>query len=89
LKDVIAMLGMEELSPEDQQAVRRARRLERFLTQPFAVTEQFTGHEGRRVSLDDSLDGCDRILADEFDDVDESDLYLIGALADLEEGGSS
>lgn len=89
LKDVIAMLGMEELSPEDQQAVRRARRLERFLTQPFAVTEQFTGHEGRRVSLEESLDGCERILADEFDDIDESDLYMIGALSDLEEGGSS
>ncbi|HSJ29111.1 MAG TPA: F0F1 ATP synthase subunit beta [Acidimicrobiia bacterium] len=84
LKDVIAMLGMEELSPDDQKAVKRARQLERFLTQPFAVTEQFTGQEGRRVSLADALDGCERILADEFDEVDESALYMIGALDDLD-----
>jgi F-type H+/Na+-transporting ATPase subunit beta len=83
LKDVIAMLGMEELSPDDQRAVRRARRLERFLTQPFAVTEQFTGQEGRRVSLADALEGCERILEDEFDDVDESVLYMIGSLDEV------
>ncbi len=80
LKDIIAMLGLEELSQEDQKTVFRARRLERFLTQPFFTTEQFTGHEGRRVSLEDALDGCERILNDEFADYPESALYMIGAI---------
>ncbi len=57
------MLGLEQLSPEDRKAVARARRLERFLTQPFFATEQFTGIKGKVVSLGDSLDGCERILA--------------------------
>lgn len=80
LKDIIAMLGLEELSKEDQNTVNRARRLERFLTQPFAVTEQFTGNEGRRVSLQESLDGCERILNDEFRDYSENSLYMLGAI---------
>ena len=84
LQDVIAMLGIEELSGDDQIVVARARRLERFLTQPFAVTEQFTGREGRLVDVDDALDGCESILAGELDERDESDLYMIGALDDLE-----
>jgi F-type H+/Na+-transporting ATPase subunit beta len=78
LKDVIAMLGLEELAPEDQRTVARARQLERFLTQPFFVTEQFTGYEGRAVALDDALDGCERILADAFADAPESALYMVG-----------
>jgi F-type H+-transporting ATPase subunit beta len=82
LKDVIAMLGLEQLSPEDRKAVARARRLERFLTQPFFATEQFTGIKGKVVSLDDSLDGCERILADEFKDYPESALYMIGAIGE-------
>jgi F-type H+-transporting ATPase subunit beta len=80
LKDVIAMLGLEQLSPEDRKEVARARRLERFLTQPFYATEQFTGIKGKLVSLADSLDGCERILADEFQDTPESALYMIGAV---------
>ncbi|QWF69413.1 F0F1 ATP synthase subunit beta [Methylomonas paludis] len=80
LKDIIAMLGLEQLSPEDRQVVARARRLERFLTQPFFTTEQFTGMQGRFVSLTDALDGCERILADEFKDYPESALYMIGAI---------
>ena len=80
LKDIIAMLGLEQLSPEDRKVVARARRLERFLTQPFFTTEQFTGLSGRLVSLDDALDGCERILADEFKDYPESALYMIGAI---------
>jgi F-type H+-transporting ATPase subunit beta len=80
LKDIIAMLGLEELSKEDQNTVNRARRLERFLTQPFAVTEQFTGNEGRRVSLQEALDGCERILNDEFSDYSENSLYMLGAI---------
>lgn len=84
LKDVIAMLGFDELSEEDQRTVARARRLERFLTQPFSVTERFTGLEGRQVSLDDALSGCERILGDEFADTDESALYMIGAIDEAE-----
>jgi F-type H+-transporting ATPase subunit beta len=80
LKDVIAMLGLEQLSPEDRNVVARARRLERFLTQPFFTTEQFTGLKGKLVSLKDSLDGCERILRDEFKDYPESALYMIGAI---------
>jgi len=80
LKDIIAMLGLEQLSPEDRNVVARARRLERFLTQPFFVTEQFSGIKGKTVSLKDSLDGCERILHDEFKDYPESALYMIGAI---------
>ena len=60
--------------------VARARRLERFLTQPFFATERFTGHKGKLVSLKDALDGCERILRDEFKDYPESALYMIGAI---------
>ncbi|MGV8893454.1 MAG: F0F1 ATP synthase subunit beta [Burkholderiaceae bacterium] len=80
LKDIIAMLGLEQLSAEDRNVVARARRLERFLTQPFFTTEQFTGHKGKLVSLKDALDGCERILRDEFKDYPESALYMIGAI---------
>ena len=80
LKDIVAMLGMEQLSPEDRKVVGRARRLERFLTQPFFATEQFSGIKGQMVSLQDSLDGCERILRDEFKDYPESALYMIGAV---------
>ena len=80
LRDIIAMLGMEELSQEDRRTVHRARRLERFLTQPFFVTEQFTGQPGRLVPLEDTLDGCERILNDEFADFPEQALYMIGSI---------
>ena len=83
LKDIIAMLGLEQLSTEDRNVVGRARRLERFLTQPFFTTGQFTGHEGKLVSLKDALDGCERILHDEFKDVPESALYMIGAIGEV------
>lgn len=80
LKDIIAMLGLEELSLEDRHTVQRARRLERFLTQPFFLTEQFTGHAGKLVRLEDALDGCERILNDEFAKVPEQALYMIGKI---------
>ena len=82
LKDMIAMLGMAELSASDRQVVYRARRLERFLTQPFFSTEQFTNKSGRMVRLEAALEGCDRILNDDFADYPESALYMIG---DIEE----
>ena len=80
LKDIIAMLGLEELSRDDQRTVNRARRLERFLTQPFAVTTRFTGQPAASVSLEAALRGCERILNDEFEDVPERALYMIGAV---------
>lgn len=80
LKDIIAMLGLEQLSPQDRNIVARARRLERFLTQPFFTTEQFSGITGKLVSLKDALDGCERILNDEFKDYPESALYMIGGV---------
>ncbi len=80
LQDIISMLGMEELSAEDQQAVRRARRLERFLTQPLSVTEAFTGHKGQRVALQQTIAGCEAILAGQFDNIEESRLYMIGSI---------
>jgi len=83
LKDIIAMLGMEELSAADRAVVHRARRLERFLTQPFFTTEQFTGHKGRMVRLEDALNGCERILNDEFSDYPESSLYMTGTIEEV------
>ena len=80
LKDIIAMLGEEELSRGDRETVSKARRLERFLTQPFFTTEQFTGHSGKLVNREQTIDGCERILAGEFADVEEQALYMKGAL---------
>lgn len=80
LKDIIAMLGLEELSRDDRRTVFRARRLERFFTQPFFTTEQFTGMTGRLVSLAEALDGCEAILNDEFTEAPEKTLYMIGAI---------
>jgi F-type H+-transporting ATPase subunit beta len=84
LKDIIAMLGLEELSAEDRQVVYRARRLERFLTQPFFTTEHFTNKPGRLVDLSATLDGCERILNDEFTAVPEDQLYMIGKIDEVQ-----
>jgi F-type H+-transporting ATPase subunit beta len=83
LKDIIAMLGLEQLSSEDRNVVARARRLERFLTQPFFTTEQFTGLTGKLVSLEDALDGCEQILNDELNDYPESAFYMIGTIDEV------
>jgi len=85
LKDIIAMLSMEELSRDDRNVVYRARRLERFLTQPFFVTRQFTGREGKVVPREDVVDGCERILHDEFIDYPESAFYMIGNVDEVKE----
>lgn len=87
LKDVIAMLGLEQLAPEDRNVVARARRLERFFTQPFVTTEQFSGIQGKLVSRKDALDGCERILADEFTAYPERALYMIGTIDEAIDGG--
>ncbi len=82
LQEIIALLGIEELSASDRRAVKRARRLMRFLTQPFMVTVAFTGKPGRSVELDATLAGCRAILEGEADDWAESSFYMVG---DLEE----
>lgn len=87
LKDIIAMLGLEQLSVEDRNVVNRARRLERFLTQPFFTTEQFSGLKGKELSLNDALNGCERILSDEFKDIPESAFYMIGTIEEAIEKG--
>lgn len=81
LKDIIAMLGLEQLSRDDRKVVARARRLDRFLTQPFFATEQFSGMAGQTVSLSDALAGCESILRDEFAGVPEAALYMVGSIA--------
>jgi F-type H+-transporting ATPase subunit beta len=80
LQDIIAMLGMQQLSREDRLTVMRARKLEKFLTQPFMVTESFTGREGRSVPLADTIEGCRKILSGEMDAIDESRFYMIGSI---------
>jgi F-type H+-transporting ATPase subunit beta len=80
LQDVISLLGMEELGRDDRRIVERARRLQRFLTQPFAVTEAFTGMPGKSVSLEETIAGCRAILDGEADDWDEASLYMVGTL---------
>ncbi len=80
LQDIIALLGVEELGARDRLIVKRARRLQRFLSQPFAVTEAFTGMPGRSVPRADTLAGCHAILEGETDDWAESSLYMVGTL---------
>ena len=80
------MLGLDQLAAADRRVVGRARRLERFLTQPFFTTEAFTGIPGTLVALEDALEGCERILRDEFEGHPESALYMIGALDTLRAG---
>jgi len=82
LQEIISLLGIEELSAADRTAVGRARRLIRFLTQPFAVTSQFTGLDGASVSLKETLSGCRAILGGEADDWAESSFYMVGTLDD-------
>ena len=84
LKDIIAMLGLEELSERDRVTVARARRLERFLTQPFFSTEAFTGRAGRMVGLEETIEGCERILDGAFADRSEGAFYMIGGLEEIE-----
>jgi F-type H+-transporting ATPase subunit beta len=80
LQDIISLLGIEELSARDRLIVGRARRLQRFLTQPFAVTEAFTGKPGRSVPLAETLKGCQAILNGACDALPESAFYMIGTI---------
>ncbi len=83
LSHIIAILGIDELSKEDRLAAKRAERLQRFLTQPFIVSESFTGRKGVSVPLQKTIEGCERILDGQFDDVQLESLYLIGSLDDI------
>jgi F-type H+/Na+-transporting ATPase subunit beta len=83
LQDIIALLGINELSVEDRRLVGRARRLQRFLTQPFTVTQAFTGKPGRQVKLADTLEGCRAILDGEGDGWPESAFFMAGDLNEV------
>jgi F-type H+-transporting ATPase subunit beta len=83
LQDIIAILGMDELSEEDRQVVDRARKVERFLSQPFFVAQQFTGLEGRYVPLEQTIAAFEEILAGKLDDLPEQAFYLVGNLDDV------
>jgi F-type H+-transporting ATPase subunit beta len=87
LQDIIAILGMDELSEEDKQTVYRARRISRFLSQPFHVAEQFTGIPGALVSIDDTIKGFKRILSGELDHLPESAFNLKGTIEEVIEAG--
>ncbi len=80
LKDIIAILGMDELSEDDQRVVTRARKIQRFLSQPFFVAEVFTGSPGKYVSLSDTIKGFQEILAGEYDDLPEQAFYMVGSI---------
>jgi F-type H+-transporting ATPase subunit beta len=83
LRDIIAMLGIDELAPEDRALVGRARLLRNFLTQPFFVTERFSGVPGRRVSMENTVAGVEAILAGRCDHLPEEDLFMIGELGEV------
>jgi F-type H+-transporting ATPase subunit beta len=78
LQDIIAILGMDELSEEDKVVVNRARRIEKFLSQPFHVAEAFTGTEGRYVKLEDTIESFERVVNGEFDELPEQAFYMVG-----------
>jgi F-type H+-transporting ATPase subunit beta len=84
LQDIIAILGMEELSDEDKLIVARARKIQKFLSQPFFVAEQFTGAPGKYVKLSDTISGFRKILDGEYDEVPEQDFYMKGSLDEVE-----
>jgi len=83
LKDIIAMLGLQELSASDRSTVRQARQLERFLTQPFFTTEQFSGLAGKSVPLEVTIEACERIFSAEFDGRPEQQFYMLGSLDEM------
>ncbi len=86
LQDIIAILGVEELSDEDKLTVNRARKIQKFLTQPFFVAEVFSGKPGKYVKLEQTIEGFERIIAGEFDDRPESDFYMKGGIEEVING---
>jgi len=89
LKDIIAILGMDELSEEDKQTVNRARKIQRFLSQPFFVAEVFTGAPGKYCSLADTIAGFKGILAGEYDHLPEQAFYMVGTIDEALEKAKS
>src|SRR6185437_6868519 len=85
LQDIIAILGMDELGEDDKRIVGRARRVQRFLSQPFAVAEQFTGIAGKYVKLEDTVESFERVVAGEFDDLPEQAFYMVGSIVEAVE----
>jgi F-type H+-transporting ATPase subunit beta len=85
LQDIIAILGMDELSEEDRLAVARARKIQRFLSQPFHVAEIFTGAPGKLVGLEDTIKGFKGIVAGEYDDLPEAAFYMVGSIEEAME----
>ncbi|MDQ2766467.1 MAG: F0F1 ATP synthase subunit beta [Gemmatimonadota bacterium] len=80
LQDIIAILGMDELGEDDKRIVGRARRVQRFLSQPFAVAEQFTGIPGKYVKLEETVESFERVVAGEFDELPEQAFYMVGSI---------
>jgi F-type H+-transporting ATPase subunit beta len=89
LRDIIAILGMDELSPEDKLAVSRARKIQRFLSQPFDVAKNFTGQEGKYVSLKDTIKGFKGIVNGEYDSLPEQAFYMVGTIEEAVEKAKS
>jgi F-type H+-transporting ATPase subunit beta len=85
LQDIIAILGMDELSEDDRAMVARARKIQRFLSQPFFVAQQFTGTPGKYVELKDTIHGFDEILKGKCDDIPEQAFYMMGGIEDVRE----
>ena len=83
LQDIIAILGMEELSEEDKIAVARARKIERFLSQPFSVAEVFTGTPGAYVKLSDTVRGFKELVEGKYDELPEQAFYMVGTIDDV------
>jgi F-type H+-transporting ATPase subunit beta len=80
LQDIIAILGMDELSEEDKLVVSRARKIQKFLSQPFHVAEVFTGSPGKFVSLEDTIKGFEGLVKGDYDDITENAFYMVGTI---------
>ncbi|MDX1712000.1 MAG: F0F1 ATP synthase subunit beta, partial [Rhodovibrionaceae bacterium] len=85
LQDIIAILGMEELSEEDKLTVARARKIQRFLSQPFFVAEVFTGSPGKLVALEDTIKGFKGIVDGDYDHLPEAAFYMVGTIEEAQE----
>ena len=85
LQDIIAILGIDELSEEDKSTVQRARKIEKFLSQPFSVATQFTGREGRYVRVEDTIKGFKAICEGKYDNLPEQAFYMAGTIEEVEE----
>ena len=85
LQDIIAILGMDELSEEDKETVNRARKIQRFLSQPFFVAEQFSGIQGKYVKIEDTIKGFQEIIEGKHDDLPEQAFYMVGTIEEAVE----